>query len=97
MTYEEWLTHKSYQESLGERNPLSCYNFDKWMVRLEKYNPTVYNLEDFIHKKDFPLLNATSPKWNMTVMTDEQRELTEHLLAKEVEEHTEPSWSVEYT
>ena len=93
MTYEEWLVHKDYREHLGERNPISCYNYDKWLKGLEKYNPTIYDLEDYTGIERFQQLNkVTTHK-----MTESQEELTRELLQVEILEHTKPSWSVDYT
>ena len=103
MTYEEWLVHKEYVVGYGERNPISCYNYSKWLKRLEKYNPTVYNIEDYIHRDGFPHHSKNSAKgmyqhWKgvMPKMTESQSELTRQLLQVEVLEHTEHSWSVDY-
>jgi len=96
MTYEEWLAHKGCDKVLGERNPISCFNFDKWLVRLKKYNPTIYKLEDVKKVDKFPLLNPTSARIKMLVMTEEQITLTKKLLEEERRNHKTESWSVDY-
>ena len=105
MEYEDFLTQKIYSDPLGEKNPISCYNFEKWIKRFQKFNPIVVRLEDMIENKNFPLLNTTIGNrpdvktrfdGKMPEMTEEQRTLTEKLLKKEIQDHPDPYWSVDY-
>jgi len=104
MTYEDFLTTPKYEGAMGEKNPISCFNFNKWLKRFYKYNPIIVDMEEMIKNPDFPHDNTTLKHrpyiekiyGKMPEMTSYQKELTKKLLEKEIQEHSEPCWSVDY-
>ena len=104
MKYEDFLTTPKLEGAMGEKNPLSCYNFNKWLKRFYKYDPIIVDMEEMIKNTNFPHDNTTLENrpyiekiyGKMPEMTYEQEKLTRELLKKEVQEHPEPCWSVDY-
>ncbi len=105
MDYKKFLTTPSYHDQLGEENPISCYNFNKWIKRFLKFNPIIVELEHIRENSNFPTLNTTPTSrpyvketfhGKMPEMTEEQISLTKKLLEKEIKEQKEASWSIDY-
>lgn len=96
MEYEEFLVAPNYNEQLGEENPISCYNFNKWIKRFTKFKPIIIELEEMKKNPNFPLLNPTSARVDMVEIPDHYKDTTRTLLDKEIEEHPDPCWSIDY-
>ena len=93
LSYEDFLTYSEYHQDLGELNPISCYNYAKWLKPIYKYNPILLDMEEVRKNINFPHENKTK---NIPTMPQHYKDLTRKLLDKEIEEHKEPSWSVDY-
>ena len=92
-SYEDFLTHSEYDQDLGEMNPISCYNYAKWLKPIYKYNPIILDIEEMNKNPHFTYANKTR---NQPTMPQHYKDLTRKLLDREIEEHKEPSWSVDY-
>jgi len=103
-TFPEYLDIKGYEHHLGEMNPVSQSNYAKWKKHWKDKigHIKTFKLEELIKKEDFPHKNITqevTKHWKGKViqkMPEEYATLAKAKLELEVQEHKEPSWSVDY-
>ena len=103
MSFPKYLDLKGYEHHLGEMNPVSQSNYAKWYVHWKDLGLIkTFRLEDLKKTENFPHKNITqnvTKHWKGTTipsMPKEYRKLAQTKLELEIQEHKEPSWSVDY-
>lgn len=102
-TFPKYLNIKGYEHHLGEMNPVSQSNYQKWYVHWKDIGIIKrFKLEDLNKKENFPHDNITqkvSKHWKgktIPLMPEAYRALAQAKLEQEIREHKEPSWSIDY-
>lgn len=99
--FEDFIQIRKYHDGYGEVNPISGYNFDKWIDRWQKFNPIVVTLDEVKKWKDFPKYNTTPEarpvvKDGMPDMPSEYKQMVRDAIAKEKERKEIIYWSEDY-
>ena len=97
-TFPEYLELTGYENLVGEMNPVSQSNYNKWIGRWLEFEPEIFKLEELQKEKDFPHENKTENVTNekFTPMPEAHRELAWICLDKEIRNHPNISWSIDY-